>query len=113
MVIVPIVYSGLGILVPFTAIGEYMGTMMAMDSMFGPDFINDNEWAKAIPLFGTGVMLLFAGIVVNRILVGKDQRGQNPDSRYRHTLFGFPIEYWSFFPLGLSVVAFIKGVSGN
>lgn len=111
--IVPIVYSGLGILVPFIAIGGYMGTMIAMDSMFGPDFTHDNAWAKAIPLFGTGVVLLFVGIVVNRIFVGKDQRRQNPDSIYRHTLFGFPIEYWSFFPFGLSVVAFIKGMSGH
>jgi hypothetical protein len=109
----PVVYSGLGFLVPFMVIGSYIGTAMAVDGLFGRKFVEENAWTNALPLIGTGVVLLVFGSLINRLLVRKPQGDQNPEVRYSHTFFVFPIEYWSIFPFGLAIAAFVKGCAGS
>lgn len=81
--------------------------------MFGADFTREHDWTNAIPLFAAGIVLLVFGILVNRVLVSKDQLRQNPDSKYNHTLYAFPIEYWSIPAFAMAFVAFVKGCSSN
>ena len=96
--IAPIVWTGLGWLVPVIWIVALVLTQSSIDAVYGEGFYTANAWPKQAALLVAAVPICILGIYLNHVkrqALIDEETGKVLDRAPAHTLFFIPIEYWA------------------
>lgn len=102
-----VIWSGLGIIVPFIVIAVFIAFQVAIDAVLGNGYAFGHAWSLLLTFAACSAALWFTGKRLNRpsgrILVDPET-GEKVQLKPNHSFFFIPVHYWAFATMIIGVL---------